>query len=101
MKKYITFTLDRERKLRLDLNAMSEFEDITGKSLFTIGEKLQEARNIRALLYAAMVSAGEDITLDQVGEYIDMNNFGEMSEVIAKLMNASYGKSDDEVEEKK
>ena len=87
--------------MRLDLNAMSEFEEITGKSLFTIGEKLQEARNIRALLYAAMVSAGEDITLDQVGEYIDMHNFGEMSEVIAKLMNASYGKSDDEVEEKK
>lgn len=101
MKKTISITLDRERQLRLDLNAMSTFEDITGKSLFTIGEALQEARNVRALLYAALKSAGEDITLDQVGENIGMHNFAIVSETIGKLMTASYGKPSDENDEGK
>lgn len=101
MRKNISITLDRERNLRLDLNAMSVFEDVTGKSLFTIGEGLQEARNVRALLYAAMKSAGEDITLEQVGENITMHNFSMVSEVISKLMTVSYGKPLDEVEEGK
>lgn len=101
MKKNISITLDRERNLRLDLNAMSVFEDVTGKSLFTIGEGLQEARNVRALLYAAMKSAGEDVTLEQVGENITMHNFSMVSEVISKLMTVSYGKPLDEAEEGK
>lgn len=101
MRKNISITLDRERNLRLDLNAMSTFEDITGKSLFTIGEQLQEARNVRALLYAALKSAGEDITIEQVGENIGMHNFSLVSETISKLMTASYGKPSDDSEEGK
>ena len=101
MRKNISIALDRERNLRLELNAMSIFEEVTGKSLFTIGEGLQEARNIRGLLYASLKSAGEDLTLDQVGELITMDNFNIVSETISKLMTVSYGKNEDATEEKK
>lgn len=91
MKKTVSITLDRERQLKLDLNAMSEFEELTGKSLFTIGEALGQARYIRAMLYACMKSAKEEITLDEVGELIDMDNFEYLHSRLNLLMNKSYG----------
>lgn len=90
MKKTVSITLDRERNLKLDLNAMSEFEELTGKSLFTIGEALGQARYIRAMLYACMKSAKEEITLDEVGELIDMDNFEYLHSRLNLLMNKSY-----------
>lgn len=85
--------LDRERNLRLDLNAMAEFEEITGTSLFVIGEKMSEAKNIRALLYASLKSAGEEITLTELGALIDFENINIISEALGRLMQYSYGES--------
>lgn len=91
MRKTISITLDRERNLRLDLNAMAEFEEVTGISLFTIGDKLQEARYLRALLYSTLKSAGEKITIEEVGSEITMDNMGYIGEKIQELMTISYG----------
>lgn len=91
MRKTISITLDRERNLRLDLNAMAEFEEVTGISLFTIGDKLQEARYLRALLYASLKSAGEKMTIEEVGAEITMDNMGYIGEKIQELMTISYG----------
>lgn len=101
MRKKILIQLDRERNLRLDLNAMAEFEDLTGKSLFTIGEKLQEAKYIRAMLFVTLKSGGESIELNEVGSLIDMDNFGYISEKLTELMTVSYGDSDNSVDGKK
>lgn len=101
MKKTVSITLDRERQLKLDLNAMSEFEELTGKSLFTIGDGLGQARYIRAMLYACMKSAKEDITLDEVGELIDMDNFEYLHSRLNLLMNKSYGEQEATDDKKK
>ena len=101
MKKTVSITLDRERQLKLDLNAMSEFEELTGKSLFTIGDGLGQARYIRAMLYACMKSAKEEITLDEVGELIDMDNFEYLHSRLNLLMNKSYGEQEATDDKKK
>ena len=100
MKKTVAITLDRERNLRLDLNAMSNFEDLTGESLFTIGEKMNQARNIRALLFSCLKSAKEEVTLEEVGDMIDIENFAYVSEKISALMNVSYGAGEESSEGK-
>jgi hypothetical protein len=97
----ITITLDRERELRLDFNAMSEFENLTGNSLFTIGDKMQEARNIRALLFVCMKSANEDVTLEQVGSMLNMGNFDKVNVALNKLMTVSYGDQEETDSKKK
>jgi hypothetical protein len=101
MKKKIAITLDRERFLRLDLNAMAEFEEVTGISLFTIGDKLQEARYLRALLFATLKSAGEKMTIEEVGAEITMTNMSYIGEKIQELMAISYGNQEDESDGKK
>lgn len=97
MKRKVQITLDRERFLKLDLNAMSEFENLTGNSLFTIGEKLLEAKNMRAILYACFKSAKEEITLEEVGDLIGIDNFEMVSKKLQELMDVSYGKQNDAV----
>lgn len=100
MRRKIAITLDRERFLRLDMNAMCEFEELTGNSLFNIGNKMNEAKSLRALLFVALKSAGEEITIEEVGSMIDFQNFSMISEVLTKLMDHSYGKTDEETEKK-
>lgn len=97
----ITITLDRERELRLDFNAMSEFENVTGLSLFTIGEKMREARNLRAFLYATLKAAKNELTLEEVGSLMTMQNFKDIESVMNKLMEASYGKQEESDDKKK
>lgn len=101
MRKLISISLDRERFLKLDLNAMAEFEDITGLSLFTIGQQLANAKNVRAVLYVAMKAAKEEITLEEVGELINADNFEMAVETIGKLMTKSYGETENQDDKKK
>lgn len=98
MRKNLTITLDRERELRLDLNAMAEFEELTGRSLFLLNEKLAEARNMRAVLYCALKSAGEEISQDEIGKLITFGNFKYVTEVIQKLMTDSFGEPSESAE---
>ena len=80
---------------------LSEFEELTGESLFTIGEKMQKAKNIRAFLFACMKSAKEEITLDEVGDLIDIDNFAYINERMNLLMEVSYGKTENDSDDKK
>jgi hypothetical protein len=79
---------------------MSNFEELTGESLFTIGEKMNQARNIRALLFSCLKSAKEEVTLEEVGDMIDIENFAYVSEKISLLMNVSYGAGEESSEGK-
>lgn len=101
MKKTVSITLDRERQMKLDLNAMSEFEELTGKSLFTIGEDMRQARYIRAMLFCCLKSGKEEITLEEVGDLIDVENFEYINERLNILMDKSYGKNEEQIEDKK
>lgn len=95
MRKNLTITLDRERQLRLDMNAMAEFEELTGRSIFLLQEKLAEARNMRAVLYCAMKSAGEEVTIEQIGSLINFGNLKYVTDTIQKLMTDSFGESEE------
>jgi hypothetical protein len=101
MRKTVSITLDRERLMKLDLNAMSEFEEITGRSLFTIGADISQAKYIRAIIYSCLKSAKEQITLEEVGELIDADNLAMINERLNALMEKSYDKNDESEDTKK
>lgn len=101
MKKTVSITLDRERLLKLDLNAMAKFEELTGKSLFSIGEQINSATNIRALIFACLKSAKEEITLEELGELIDYHNVSILHEKLNELMAISYGNVQTDLDDKK
>jgi hypothetical protein len=75
--------LDKPRNLVFDLNAMSLFEEATGKNIFEGGLDKLSAKNTRALLWACLVHEDKALTVDQVGKLITSKNMAEVSKTLA------------------
>jgi len=83
----VTINLDKPRILRLDLNAMCEFEQVIGRSLFdgSFSGAGMSAIDMRAMLWACLLGDDPELTLEQVGSLISIDN---MTEVASKLNEA-------------
>lgn len=79
----VKIMLDKERTLLFDLNALVEYEEVTGKSLIS-GVNLSnlKMKDIRALLYAGLVHEDEKITLKQVGKLLHFGNLEGISALL-------------------
>lgn len=84
----IVINLDKPRKLVFDLNAMSAYEEATGKSAFEIGEAVT-ASSIRALLWACFIHEDESLTLKDVGKLIHAGNMQEITQKINSAVKTS------------
>lgn len=83
----VKVVLDKERVLKLDLNAMAAFEEATGKSLMdgSFQSSNMSIRDVRAMLWACLIHEDDALTEKQVGSWVDMTN---MLEVASKLNEA-------------
>lgn len=82
----VKITLDKERTLKLDLNAMVAFEEATGKSLvggFDSGS--MTPRDLRAMLWACLIHEDDELTEKQVGALVTADN---MLDIASKLNDA-------------
>ncbi len=93
--------LDKERNLRLDLNALYEFEEATGKSFFVQEDMSSlKAKDYRALLWCMLIHEDEELTLRDVGAMIDTDNFASVvKEVTAMLSEMGGGEGEDPLAE--
>jgi hypothetical protein len=78
--------LDRERRLKLDINALVAFEDQSGKSVMNDGLANLTVRDIRALLWAALQHEDADLTVEQVGAWVHLGNLGVITEKLNMLV---------------
>lgn len=85
-----TINLDGvDRKMRMDLNALSDFESMTGKSILRGGLTdiaNLELTDIRALLWACLVQEDESITIREVGRWIHIGNITIVTSAIEELV---------------
>jgi len=95
MKKVVIY-LDKERYLRFDLNAMSKFEEITNTSSFSIGENMN-ARTIRALLFSCLYYEDKELTVEDVGNMIDIENMNYISEKLNELIKINTPKESNNI----
>lgn len=80
----VVINLDKPRVLRLDLNAMVIYEELTGRSLFDgsfSGANLS-AKDMRSMLFACLLHDDPTLTLEVVGSLISVDN---MTDVASKL----------------
>jgi len=81
----ISLTLDKERHLLMDLNAMVAFEDATGKNIMQgLDADSMTARDFRALLWACLLHEDEALKIEDVGKMIHAGNMGELTEKVAQ-----------------
>lgn len=83
----VKIALDKERSLKLTLNAMVKFEEATGKSLLKEADLFKmTATDLRALLWACLLHEDKALTLDQVGDMIDISNIN----IVAKKLGDAW-----------
>lgn len=87
-KKIVAVMLDKERHLKFNLNALIMAEKITGKKLSEMGEDKAEfgLEFLRAMLYAGLIHEDKELTLEEVGDMIDMDNMEEVTEKLGEAM---------------
>ena len=85
--KEFPITLDKERHLRLDLNAFCILEEAYGDT-FAILEKAERGSlsALRAVVWASLVHEDEKLTEEAVGKMIDPSNLGEVAQTIQKAI---------------
>lgn len=65
----VPITLDKERQLRFDLNALADADEVAGKSIseFLAGDRVGLSA-IRALLWAGLKGEDRRLTVEQAGQ---------------------------------
>jgi hypothetical protein len=93
-------TLDRERTLRLDFNAMCKAEELSGRNFMDAATwRALNARDYRALAGACLVDEDPSLTLEQVGRMMTFNRESEVSAALLELYLAqAASRSGDEEE---
>ncbi|HEF5065822.1 hypothetical protein [Bacillus paramobilis] len=80
-----TLTLDKERTLLFDLNALADVEDKLGMSMTEIGEKMS-IKVMRTLLTAGLSHEDPELTERQVGAMITMDNIKTVQDALSIAM---------------
>jgi DNA-binding phage protein len=81
----VSITLDKERHLLYDFNALASLEDAG----YTITEAMEQigkgsAKAIRAFLWAGLLHEEPSLTLEAVGKMITLQNLAYVAEQIGK-----------------
>ncbi|WP_044895964.1 hypothetical protein [Bacillus alveayuensis] len=99
--KGVKITLDKERTMKFDLNALCELEEAFGtlEEAFKSLEKMS-MKAIRKLLHASLVHEDESLTEKQVGQLIDINNIQYVAQKIQEAFQESSPKAEENTEKK-
>lgn len=90
--------------LKFSINAMIEFEELSGKSFSQIGDNMSLA-NIRLLFYVGLKAGGNDVNELQAGmlmnDYVEDNGMEKFGEILSKSAVEALGKNKAKPPEKK
>lgn len=102
MLRTVAIELDKTRRLKYDLNAFALLKEQHGINLFRADpDRLHDPTAVRACLWAGLVHEDPNLTVEQVGSFVDLGNFREVSELVAEAMMSANGRqvpSEDEAD---
>lgn len=82
----MTITLDKERPILINMNALEAFEDMVGKPFGEIDPA--RIKELKALIYCALKEADEnfELSLSEVGKYATPKEVGKVSKQLVSYM---------------
>lgn len=87
---YVTIELDKPRRIRFDINALSDAEEALGMGLGAVMQQQVGPRVLRALLWAGLKWEDKGLTLQRTGTLIQqyIENGGTLESLAEKLTEA-------------
>ena len=89
----VSVELDKRRVIQFDLNALCEIEDKLGIDLKDLPEVDVNARTLRVLLWAGLLSDDPDITLETAGHLASDNGLQETIAKVGEAMQKAFTRS--------
>ncbi|WP_240511862.1 gene transfer agent family protein [Paludifilum halophilum] len=87
---YVDVTLDKQRRFKFDLNALTELEDALGKPVTQLNDGTVGMRELRAMIWAGLLHESPDLTLRETGDIIDLERIEEITEKVTEAMTAAF-----------
>lgn len=87
--KGIPILLDKERHLRMTLNAMIQFEELTGKEFTKLKLSEMTIKDMRILLWLCLLWEDPELTEEQAGAMIGLDNMADVFNAVARLTEAN------------
>ena len=78
--------------LRYTTNALVELEERTGRSVMDIANR-PSFKDARALVWAGLIHANPDLTLEQAGEIMDAAGFTEAIQAASQALRKAFGRA--------
>lgn len=72
------------RNLRYTMNALAEIEDKLGVAMADMKDIKMTIKNVRVILWAGLIHEDKELTIEEVGDMVDMSNFEEVQEKVAE-----------------
>ena len=85
----VKITLDRERTMRFDMNAMVVFEAVSGKNVLKMNWQSMNITDIRALLWACLHGEDKALTLETAGSILSLATLDELTAKLQEVINSS------------
>jgi len=99
-KPFVLIDLDRPRQLRFSTNALVLLEELLGKATPEIAAGLQTGswgfRELRAMLYAGLVGEDRQLTVNAVGELMDLKPLDYLVSKIGEAFDVAFPNEDTE-----
>jgi len=86
---FVSIELDKKRNLRYTMNALAEIEDALGVPLAELQNVAMTIKNVRVILWAGLIHEDADLTVEDVGNMVDLTNFQEVQEKVAEAFSMS------------
>jgi len=99
MKPSVLITLDKQRNIRLNTNALVKVEEVLGRAISEFGTSFG-IREIRAMLWAGLLHEDKSLTLDNIGDLIDEAGFEYVAEKVGEAINIAMGIKPEEADPK-
>jgi len=94
----VKITLDKERTLHFGFNAMADFERVTGLNALKIDWSNLNITSFRVLLWACLRRDDKELTLEKVGDLLDLMPLPDVSQKVQEVMNLSVPQKKDDKE---
>lgn len=87
MLRTVAIQLDKERRLKYDLNAFALLKEKHGYNLLaTTSEEMNDPVAVRAVLWAGLLHEDPAVTIEQVGSWVDVGNLGDVTQTVAEAL---------------
>lgn len=89
----VKIELDKERHLRYTMNALAEMEDQLGVPLSELKDVKMTIKNVRVILWAGLIHEDKEISIEEVGDMVDLGNLEEVQLKVTEAFAMSQEKN--------